>query len=300
MLPCRSSLPKARDSGRSTRMACLNRNSTVCTRFVIEGRRSTPPRGATIKAIDPLLERTTLKHTANSTSLAWTPCSILVGSKSGPGDCKPRHRRVTEAIARVLGNMLSQAASAQCPSLEDVEGGKGFGARSGTTVAPRRHASQTKTSQKPMPLVAIETRCHLALIRFLCGFYTDSLYSPPLHLLPNNPHPTHRPPRPLSSNGFGLAAPLFLSPSRLKTPVPACRPPARAPPICPSPWRLKRHDSSHGLSQLVSSCRGYNVNFSVAEPLLLSHALLAEPPMPWHASFTLASGGVLSPYTLRV
>ena len=207
-------------------MACLNRNSTVCTRFVIEGRRSTPPRGATIKAIDPLLERTTLKHTANSTSLAWTPCSILVGSKSGPGDCKPRHRRVTEAIARVLGNMLSQAASAQCPSLEDVEGGKGFGARSGTTVAPRRHASQTKTSQKPMPLVAIETRCHLALIRFLCGFYTDSLYSPPLHLLPNNPHPTHRPPRPLSSNGFGLAAPFSF-------PLPASKPPC--PPAGPPP-----------------------------------------------------------------
>ena len=29
-------------------------------------------------------------------------------------------------------------------------------------------------------------------------------------------------------------------------------------------------------------------------------ALLAHPPVPWHASFTLASGAALSPYTLRV
>ena len=29
-------------------------------------------------------------------------------------------------------------------------------------------------------------------------------------------------------------------------------------------------------------------------------ALLGDPPMPWHASFTLASGAALSPYTLLV
>ena len=41
-----------------------------------------------------------------------------------------------------------------------------------------------------------------------------------------------------------------------------------------------------------------SVNFLVGEPAPL--ALLADPPMPWHASFTLASGAALSPYTLRV
>ena len=41
-----------------------------------------------------------------------------------------------------------------------------------------------------------------------------------------------------------------------------------------------------------------NVNFRLVNPAPLT--LLADPPMPWHASFTLASGAALSPYTLRV